>query len=181
VTVSQDQQETIDIVTPRVRLLLDVDGVLNALSNSDNRGPWKDWRFEMVNGFGITWSPTVAKFIRTLTGQGVDVRWLTTWGHNANDFLCAVLDLPQFPVVAEYAYDSGPRWWKLGPAQLLYELDPVPFVWIDDDLDYDFEAVEWLATLPADSHLAVTPDPFTGLNPDHVDSISAFVNLRLTD
>jgi hypothetical protein len=180
VTGPHDMQETIETLKPRVRLLLDVDGVLNALSDSDSPGMWTDWRFDMVNGFAITWSPTVARFIRTLSGQGVDVQWLTTWGHKANDFLCAVLDLPQFPVVGEYGYDSGPSWWKLGPAQALYQLDPVPFVWIDDDLGYDFEAVEWLATLPADSHLAVTPDSFTGLDSAHVDRISAFVSRWLT-
>ena len=92
-----------------------------------------------------------------------------------------MLDLPRFPVVAEYGNDAGPSWWKLGPARALYELDPVPFVWIDDDLDYDLEAMEWLSTLPADHYLAVTPDSYTGLDAGQVDEIAAFVKRWLTD
>lgn len=158
----------------RVRLLLDVDGVLNAVTGRPGAF-YQDWRNDEVYGFNITWSPTVANFVVALQDQGVEVQWLTTWGHLANDHLGPVLHLPEYPVLAEvYDFPDDP-WWKLVAIRDLHESDPIPFVWIDDDIHFDPEALEWLGTLPEGSFLAVSPNTREGILPEHIVTITAFV------
>lgn len=159
-----------------MRLLLDVDGVLNAVTNGELGAFWTDWRVDEINGFVINWSPTVTAFLRSLHDKGVEILWLTTWGQLANDHLCEVMGLPHFPVAGEFfdfEYERG--WWKLPLAQELYERDLVPFVWIDDDLSYEIAARDWFETLPTDSFLAICPGSLEGIHPRHIEKITAFV------
>jgi hypothetical protein len=161
---------------PKVRLLLDVDGVLNALAFEPPDGHWTDWQDDLVNGFHITWSPSVVDFVAALHRRGVEVQWLTTWGQAAQGQLSATLKLPQFPVLGEHGFELTETWWKLDLVRAAYELDRVPFVWIDDEIDFDFETTEWLRTLPADQFLAVTPDSMTGIDAADIETITAFVD-----
>jgi hypothetical protein len=162
---------------PKVRLLLDVDGVLNALSSVDNPGDfWTDCRVDVVDGYSIAWSPSVVAFVRDLHDRGVDVQWLTTWGRRANEQLRATLDLPELPVLGERGDGVEDTWWKLVLIQAVHQSDGVPFVWIDDEIDYDQEAIEWLGTLPPGRFLAVTPDSMTGIDPCDIERVNAFVD-----
>ena len=161
----------------KVRLLLDVDGVLNALSNFNNPSDlWTDWRVDIVDGFHITWSPSVADFVRVVHDRGVDVQWLTTWGNRANGQLRVTMHLPKFAVLGERGDGVEETWWKLVLIQAAYGSDGIPFVWIDDEIDYDLEATEWLGTLPPDQFLAVTPDSMTGIHPCDIERICAFID-----
>jgi hypothetical protein len=162
---------------PKVRLLLDVDGVLNALSSFEDPGELRtDRRIDVVDGFHIVWSPSVVDVFRVLHERGVDVQWLTTWGEAAKGQLSTTMQLPQFPVLGERGYHETDTWWKLVLVQAAYALDRVPFVWIDDEIDYDPETTEWLETLPPDQFLAVTPDSMTGLDADDIDTVTAFID-----
>jgi hypothetical protein len=158
-------------LNPKVRLLLDVDGVLNAVTLRP-AGVWSDWRVDEINGLPITWSPSVAGFIRGLHDRGVEIVWLTSWGRSANDVLGPVMGLPEFPVAGGCYVDDG--WWKLPLAQELYR-DLVPFVWLDDDLKYEKAAVHWLKSLPQGEFLAVSPGTQEGIRPGHIEKITAFV------
>jgi hypothetical protein len=162
---------------PKVRLLLDVDGVLNALSSLDNLADfWTDCRVDVVDGYSISWSPSVVAFVRAVHDRGVNVQWLTTWGHRANEQLRAALDLPELPVLGEQGAFMEDTWWKLVLIQEVYQSDGVPFVWIDDEIEYDLEAVEWLETLPPDQFLAITPDSMIGLDPCDIKRVTAFID-----
>jgi hypothetical protein len=163
-------------LTPKVRLLLDVDGVLNA-DTLHPGGFWTEWRVDRAGGLSITWSPTVTRFILALSARGVEVVWLTSWGQRANDPLGPLMGFPEFPVAGEYQIDSG--WWKLPLAQNLYRLDPLPFVWVDDELEHELAALEWLKSLPEEQFLIVAPNPWEGIHPRHIRAIAAFVDCVL--
>ena len=83
----------------RPLVLLDVDGVLNALGPPD--GSWDDWRYGSAAALGRDWpirfSPTVVAAVRGWT-ETADVNWLTTWGHEANTGLGDLLGLAELPV-----------------------------------------------------------------------------------
>ncbi len=86
---------------PRPLVLLDVDGVLNGLPPPGRPVPWQDWRTgyarSRVGTFRIGWSPTVVAAVRGWR-ELADVQWLTTWGHEANDSLRELLEMPELPV-----------------------------------------------------------------------------------
>src|SRR5882672_976454 len=121
------------------RLLLDVDGVLNAVT--DTPGPhWDTWRQERVyltpnktsRGFEIRWAPAVCEFLSTLHDEGVEILWLTTWERSAFEMLGPALGLPTWRLAGQrnYVAEEDGGWWKLPIAQALYEWDQKPFVWI---------------------------------------------------
>jgi hypothetical protein len=97
----------------RPLVLLDVDGVLNALPPPGRPVPWGDWRTgyaqSSVGTFRISWSPTVVAAVRSWR-ELADVQWLTTWGHEANGSLRELLGLPELPVAG--SHDDPPE----GPA-----------------------------------------------------------------
>lgn len=90
----------------RPLLLLDVDGVLNAVSASPDPRVWPDWQHGCAVAGGrawpITWSPSVVSAVEQWRSRA-DVRWLTTWGHHANAGLRALLGLRELPVAGTYA------------------------------------------------------------------------------
>lgn len=87
-------------------LLLDVDGVLNALGTA-LPGPPGNWRRGVARAEGnlwpITFSPEVVTALRSMHEQGtVEVAWLTTWGSAANEELRALVGLPHLRVAGTY-------------------------------------------------------------------------------
>ena len=158
---------------PRVRVFLDFDGVLNPESRTPN-GPLVDWRASRVQGVSVMWSPTIARSISQLSHR-VEVLWLTTWQRDAQIHLAPLLELPRFELAGTYDSDAPWRWWKHDVVTSLWQADPRPFVWIDDDLALFRDALEWVEALPADNALAVAPDPSAGLTPEHLNVIERFV------
>ena len=173
-------------MTPLV--LLDVDGVLNALPDSPNDlMVWSDWEsgWAQAEGsrFHITFAPEVIRQLREWhESDAVEIQWLTTWGHDANDELRRLLGLPELVVAGTYdaptptatgaashaevapaAPDplSG-RWWKYDVVQrVLREHPGRTVVWIDDELHEDNRFSRWVASQP--DVVAVGPNPRCGL------------------
>lgn len=91
----------------RPLVLLDVDGVLNAVGRARGHESqsWPAWRTGTAVADGrswpIRWSPEVVGAVRRWTGSA-DVQWLTTWGHDANTSLRQLLELPHLPVAGTY-------------------------------------------------------------------------------
>lgn len=89
----------------RPLVLLDVDGVLNALPRLGRPLPWEDWRTGVAyaegRGFRISWSPSVVAAVWSWR-ELADVQWLTTWGHDANRSLRELFELPELPVAGTY-------------------------------------------------------------------------------
>ena len=185
--------------TSRPLVLLDVDGVLNALAAG---GAWDDWQVgQAVAGgrtFRIQWSPSVVARVLRWT-EGAEVQWLTTWGHDANSSLRHLLTMPELPVAGTYDGDvevgepvpspseshsgvapAAPdaltgRWWKFDVVRRLVRSEPErPLVWIDDDLLGAADMVQW--TSAHARSLLVVPDPTSGLTADDLDAVDGFLD-----
>ncbi|HWH29772.1 MAG TPA: hypothetical protein VNU26_12530 [Mycobacteriales bacterium] len=88
-------------------LLLDVDGVVNALSDDGDLLTWTEWRLGRATADGIAWpigwEPAVVEQLREWHEQGaVELQWLTTWGLEANLKLRTLLGLPKPWVAGNY-------------------------------------------------------------------------------
>lgn len=86
-------------------LLLDVDGVLNALGRPLPQQP--TYRTGRASGmdrtFEIAWAPeVVARLVALHTDGLAEVRWLTTWGHDANASLRRLIAMPDLAVAGTY-------------------------------------------------------------------------------
>lgn len=156
-------------------LLLDVDGVLNAVPVwSEERHvrmpcPWPsgwesfDAEFEGTV-YRITYAKDLMKELLDIHESGLaEVRWLTTWGAGANERLAEHFGFPQFHVCGEPTYDAG--WWKHPLAKAAAEeFDLV--VWADDDIIVVHDAMKWAQNHPR--VLPLVPNPFEGLTPEHM-------------
>ena len=188
---------------PQPLVLLDVDGVLNAIGGT---GAWPDWRrgFATAEGrqFPITWSPSVVAAVRSWQ-ELADVQWLTTWGHDANASLRHLLSLPELPVAGTYdtagddGAQTGPggtdaaagahaavtpaapdeltgRWWKFDVVRRLVRADPGRrLVWIDDDLAGQDSIRAWMSREA--TCLLVAPPPRSGLTAAHLRAVAEFL------
>jgi hypothetical protein len=169
-------------VSPPPILLLDVDGVLNALQ-ADLPDGWRRGRF---NGYVISWDPTITARLRGWHDAGrVEIQWLTTWTEDADRLLAGPMGLPRG--LRTHARDRvaptgfggrvhGPAaWWKLAHAHEVVEAEPGRrVVWIDDDLGELAELTwQWLAGNPG--VLAVAPDLVQGLTHDQLDAVEAWL------
>ena len=164
-------------------LLLDVDGVLNAVRRDLPEG----WRRGTFNGYVLSWDPTVVARLRALhESRRVEIHWLTTWTTNADRLLAEPMGLPRGlrthgrEDVLPTGYSGERRgisgWWKLAAAQAVAEAEPGRrIVWIDDDLaDQAEDTSEWLAT--NGQVLVVAPDFFEGLTHTELDRVEAWLD-----
>jgi hypothetical protein len=163
-------------------LLLDVDGVLNAVCADLPEG----WERGIFNGYVLSWDPTVTARLRRLHESGrVEIQWLTTWTTDADRLLAEPMGLPRGLKTHDRA-DAAPvgflerltgisGWWKLAAAQEVAEAEPDRrIIWIDDDLaEQAAETGEWLAAHP--HVLVVAPDLFAGLTHEQLDEIEAWL------
>lgn len=94
----------------RPLVLLDVDGVLNAIPRFGDLGAWESARTGEADAAGsrfrITWSPAVVEAVRSWR-EVADVQWLTTWGHDANLSLRHLVGLPELAVAGTYDDQAG--------------------------------------------------------------------------
>lgn len=188
----EEQQE-------RPLVLVDVDGVLNALGPPVEGTPWQTGS-AVAEGraYPIRWSRPVVERVLGWT-ELADVQWLTTWGHDANTSLRHLLALPELPVAGTHdgAGDDGSapaapshaavapaapdaltgRWWKLDVVRRLVLAAPDrPLVWLDDDLYGQDDVREWM-----EEHacaLLLAPDPRTGLDDADLREVDAFLRER---
>ncbi len=180
-------------------LLLDVDGVLNALSDRDEHlAVWPEWETgyaaSALTSWPILFSPdVVAQLVAWHVSGAVELQWLTTWGHDANQELRVLLGLPALEVAGTYddlgataetgtslaaVTPSAPdpltgSWWKYDVVQAVLSRHPGrAIVWVDDELHAkDSTHRRWATDHP---HVtAIGPDPRTGLTPADLDAIAS--------
>lgn len=182
----------------RPLVLLDVDGVLNAIPYLGLSEAWPDWQSgTAVAGGGtyrITWSPSVVATVLSWADVA-EVQWLTTWGHDANVSLRHLLEMPGLPVAGTHDEDpfaapvegrsladvtpAAPdaltgRWWKFDVVRRLVRAEPDRrVVWIDDDLAGQEDVRAWMSA-SADC-LLVAPDPASGLTPEDLAEIDRWL------
>jgi hypothetical protein len=159
-------------------LLLDVDGVLNAVTRTDPR-TWNDWRVNRANGIPIRWSPSMIAALTRLS-ERVEMRWLTTWWDMT--YRLEFLGLPPMKVANtrdEYLDRTGGplSWWKLATAKRVVA-EGRPVIWIDDDLAHVPEALEWGKSLPKGTLLGISPATFRGITPRTIEEIEYWLDTR---
>jgi membrane-associated protease RseP (regulator of RpoE activity) len=170
------------VPAPPPVLLLDVDGVLNAVQQRQPEG----WRRGTFNGYVLTWDPTVTARLRGLHESGrVELQWLTTWTDRADELLAEPMGLPRglrthgregVLSMGFLGRMSGlPGWWKLAAARAVAEAEPGRrIVWIDDDLaEQAADTSEWLAGNA--QVLVVAPDLVAGLTHAELDRVEAWL------
>lgn len=159
--------------------LLDVDGVLNAVTRKDD-GYTLIHAVSYSSGFPsrpwpIRFRPAVVDFITRMIDEDlVEVRWLTTWGASANDQLRRKLGLPTFPVVGEHPDTPQLGWWKFSLVQDNPDFTDRPIVWTDDDLLYATDAQRWIKE-QGGRVLGIAPQIHEGLTDNALDVIEAFL------
>lgn len=173
-------------MTNRPLVLLDVDGVINALSHK-HYGSWDDYVTTTAHAQGrdwpITYSPTVVAWLDSLD-EHAEVQWLTTWEDWAPSSLAPSVGLPSgcmWPVFgrqAEARYtgkfgDSANFWWKYELVKLEHADTDRRIVWLDDDLNYYYDARDWANARP--NTLAVGTDANSGITQENMDAVDAFL------
>jgi hypothetical protein len=173
-----------------VRMLIDVDGVLNAVCNQHYPEDWGDWKSQIADGFPISYSPEMGRRLNALaTTEGVEPIWLTTWGEQANEHIAPLFGWDHWRVLPKegllkmkfsgWADYSDTGWWKFDRARDLYYRDVVPFVWVDDDFGpFDAGAADWAESVGA---LTIRPNSYTGISEAQMDEIETFVYSHLDD
>ena len=179
--------------------LLDVDGVLNAVPDTGNRGwPRGDWTEAGVTANGMTWHVSIANrvlaFVRHAHGSGqVEVRWHTTWQTGALD-LAKVFDLPEFPIhpcpeferdyFTNHRYLSSNRilasssWWKYPAALRVTQAEGRSLIWTDDDVRDELTSPQRAALNRTGRRvLIIAPVPHRGLIQPHLNAIATFIGL----
>lgn len=162
---------------PRPLLLMDVDGVLNAINGSQNR---KTYVIETIIGsdggrYTVRLNRKLPGFLDELTNHFLPV-WATMWDDDANVHLSPLLGLPSLPVLP--CADNG---WKCNGTfrdGLHHKVDVIeasvderPFAWVDDEIgEADFK---WATERLTPSFL-VPVDPRMGLQRHHVDRLIAW-------
>lgn len=151
----------------------DVDGVFNAVS----RGIRPSWGWECdgskwaYSGFQILTSPDLVAEVNALT-QKPHVRsfWLTTWEDDAPKELCPAVGLEgsQWPVLHRTTPLRGTAWWKLQAIQR-HLPEGQKALWIDDDIQFDKGALNWLSENP--NVTAMSPRSELGITKRLMDKI----------
>lgn len=159
-------------------LLLDVDGVLNAISRVPDESLWPKelWRRHRVTDLdGNTWpilaAQPVLDYLSAVHAQGLaEIRWHTTWRASAKLRLAPVLNLPDWPVAESVTAlstqrDAAGRWWKIAAAHHVVHSEGRRLIWLDDDIAFEktWPASEIHAVLTS-AVLAISPKPVVGLS-----------------
>lgn len=155
-------------------LLLDVDGVLNAM-----RPPWDDTDRTKCHGLTIRWAPAAVARLRALHNTGlVEARWCTTWC-GFPDQLADLQDVLELKLVSAFGKRPASKTWgdlKV-EAAIAVLAEGRRLVWVDDgEVDAGrrlFPAVA--AGEAAGRALLVQPESLYGLTAEHLDEIEVFV------
>lgn len=185
-------------MTGKPVLLLDVDGVVNAMSKQAPTHVWpaKVWQRAKIrasNGmeYPFLWAIPVVEWLTRLHESGdVDIRWHTTWQHEAMrvgerlglpEF--TVLECPEFAearrngsaLVARLLREGLPRWWKYPAAERVLSDEGSRMIWIDDDIDYQISAGARRTLKSVYNVELVCPGERTGLLPKHMLRVEAVI------
>lgn len=171
-------------------LLLDIDGVVNAMSKQAPTHVWKaaHWRRFDYPGPGVTcpllWSQPVVDWLTVLheTNQ-VEIRWHTTWQDEALDFGKIVglpeLKIQECPEWDEYRTNGSalaarlisecmPGWWKYPAAERVVAQEKRRLIWIDDEIDWEISRGARDALGHIHQLRLIWPDRGTGIIPKHM-------------
>jgi hypothetical protein len=169
-------------MTTSATVLLDFDGVLNALGKEQPTS-WPDFRRERAQGYPLWLSKAMCAEVWGLDTQ---IQWLSTWNEDdaANLEVCPLLGWPRLPVAGvpppqTLSGRKGPNDWKCLAVKAFLEANKGPVVWIDDDAEGLTMQFRW-RTKAYDRHpltdtpdrlLVVSPSDTMGLESDDIEAI----------
>jgi hypothetical protein len=162
-----------------VLVLLDVDGVVLPLDCPDSPQV-EGVRFAQVGGpFGgwlphCWYCPEVVERLKQWASDGlVELRWLTSWKHEANEMLGPTLGLGPF----EYAIEGDGEWPKAGHVAHVLETTDRRVVWFDDEIGARVAGGECPDFEGQYGHRVrtVTPARNVGLLPAHLDALEGWL------
>lgn len=177
-------------MTTRPVWLLDVDGVVNCITQHPNHSIWPEnsWLYTEVEAAGQTWpistSTHVIDYINNIHDEGLaEIRWHTTWqadanrlGHNIGLRNFPVAEAPEFhdrSFTARAIRDGTPAWWKFSAALRVLHEENRPLIWTDDDLERETRRYGW--PFPIKPFLPIVPLQEDGLTRTHLRQISEFI------
>lgn len=157
-------------------LLLDVDGVLNAVNSPDILTDYISvCAYAEGRRFPILYNPEIVKRLRDWHDKElVEIRWLTTWCDDADRSLAEAIGMPRGLWVEGVSEHRSTRhgWWKSEAARKVVMHNAFRQVfWCDDDLDYALlnGEVEWMRGF--DNVTWICPITSAGLTHTHLDII----------
>jgi hypothetical protein len=173
--------------------LLDIDGVVNAISVDPDPAVWPAdcWVRAAATCTGVEWpllaAGPVLDFVRAVHRTGLaEIRWHTTWQHEAVG-VSRALDLPEFPVQVAPEFRTvqavggatpvGAAWWKLPAAERVVAEEGRALLWTDDDCEFQLDGWtgEEHALRRTPSVLIVAPRTHVGLAPQDLRAMDAFL------
>lgn len=191
-------------------MLLDLDGVINAFTKTIGipglpdtvrtipkmlRQSWPEdtwrygkWKIESI-AYPLLWSTGVIRQLTAWHADGdVEMRWHTTWQHEALPVAQALFGLPEFKVqsapeadqdlgvlAAELIRKDRPGWWKYPAVERVLTEERRAVIWVDDDITGRVSRTYRDKMAKMGSFLAVSPDGATGLTPRHLRLINIFI------
>lgn len=165
----------------RPLVLLDFDGVFNALAILMDMSEWQDGknhRATMPSGtHGFSYSPSVAQFF-TENSDKAEFIWLSTWEEETPAYGQA-MGMPEFGWRGAEGLSQEPSapWWKFKIVQQLAAQFPLRrILWIDDEIpqDSNSEITLWLEG-NSDYISFIKPDDFHGLRSAELERIAEFL------
>lgn len=180
-------------------LLLDIDGVLNAVSKQLQVKVWpkEAWNKAKILGddgveYPFAWATPVIEWLSGLHSQGrVEIRWHTTWQKDAVR-VGSILGLPEFAVqpcdefaeatengaaLAAKLMRSGlPRWWKYPAAESILTDEGRRVIWIDDDIDTELTRATRRVLRAMHPVELVCPHQGSGITLKHMQQVEARLN-----
>lgn len=165
-------------------IYLDVDGVLNAVNKKTALSPngWANWETRPVNGWPILFSPDMVTALKDLAArEDVTFKWLTTWTDDAAKVLSPAIGIcgEDWEVLYgdQHAWGGKRGWWKFEAIRADIAISSRThkrFIWIDDDISAEPEAIEWLQAR-ADV-LGVSPSTSQGLTSADIENVRTFID-----
>lgn len=177
-------------------LLLDIDGVVNALSKKIPSGIWPhgSWITGKATDTELRELPMliarpVVEFINELHSSGAaEVRWHTTWQSAAQNVAelagfgtFEVAEAPEFENYRDFQKQAiiahRPTWWKLPAAERVVQVEKRDLIWIDDDLPYEYTRKKQFDPMLGGEQRVLFIDPYsmTGLVAYEMGKINSFI------
>jgi hypothetical protein len=159
-------------------VLIDFDGVFNAVGQQHWQKAWKDMKeIAYIDRLGykipVTYSPTLVEFFNILSNVA-DIEWLTTWKRET-ERMPAQLGINEFPWHDEIL-PWGSEWWKFDVVKKIATDNPGRKVlWIDDEIPSQTWEPERLFIF-RNNWATIVPREDTGLTPEHCEFIIDFVS-----
>ena len=160
--------------------LLDVDGVINASRPGWGAPPRQATGYAFDQAWQLRWAPALVAQIRAWHREArVEVRWATTWCPYVGQLerLWALPPLRRCLTESESAGRGTATAAKLRAALAVLETEGRPLIWSDDDaIPSQGEDLRRLRGAPVPA-LLIAPRPSEGLTRQHVERISAFLDM----